>query len=312
MTPQIKLFGGSTSYNLASKIAKYYDIPLGKLTVQRFKDGELHPIIQESVRGCPVFFVQSTFAPAENLMELLLLIDAAKRASAAYIAAVVPYFGYARQDRKDKPRVSIAAKLIADLLTTAGADRVMTMDLHAPQIQGFFDIPVDHLDSSVVFKPYIDGLKLDNLIFAAPDVGSTKRTRTIAKFFNAEMVICDKHRVRANEVASMTLIGDVSGKDVMLIDDIVDTASTLCNAADMIMEKGANSVRAVCTHPILSGQAYEKIESSALTELVVCDTIPLKQQSDKIQVLSTSKLFAQAIKRITEYRSINELFTQKR
>jgi ribose-phosphate pyrophosphokinase len=241
-------------------------------------------------------------------MELLMMIDAARRASAGYITAVIPYFGYARQDRKDKPRVSIASKLVANLLTTAGANRIMTMDLHAPQIQGFFDIPVDHLDSSAIFIPYIENLKIENLTFASPDVGSTNRVREVASYFGAEMVICDKQRKRANEIASMTVIGDVKDRDIVLIDDICDTAGTLTKSAAMLMDKGAKSVRAFCTHAVLSGKAYENIENSVLSELVVCDTIPLKQASTKIKVLSTSELFSIAIRNVHENKSINQLF----
>jgi len=252
--------------------------------------------------------VQSTFAPSDNIMELLMMIDAAKRASAYKIIAVIPYFGYARQDRKDKPRVAIGAKLVANLLTAAGADRVITMDLHAPQIQGYFDIPVDHLDSSAIFIPYIEQLKLENLTFAAPDVGSTNRVREIASYFNAEMVICDKHRKRANEIASMVVIGDVTGKDIVLIDDICDTGGTLAKAAGLLIEKGANSVRALCTHPVLSGNAYQNIENSVLDELVVCDTIPLKNRTGKIKVISVAELFAVAIRNAHENKSITSLF----
>ena len=308
MDAELKLYGGNVSGYLAEEIAQVYDLPLIDASITRFSDGEIQPIIEESVRGSFVFFVQSTIAPADNLMELLLLIDAARRASARYITAVIPYYGYARQDRKDRPRVPISAKLIANLLTAAGADRIMTMDLHAPQIQGFFDIPVDHLDASAVFLPYIKELDKSNLIFAAPDVGSTKRTRIFAKHFNGDIVICDKYRVRPNEIAGMRVIGDVQGKDVLLVDDIVDTAGTLCSAADEIMHKGAQSVRAICTHPILSGKAYERIENSALTELVICNTVPIKHHSEKIKVLSVARLFAKAIRRVFEYKSISTLF----
>jgi ribose-phosphate pyrophosphokinase len=241
-------------------------------------------------------------------MELLLMIDAAKRASAHYITVVVPYFGFARQDRKDKPRVAIGAKLIANLITAAGAHRIMTMDLHAAQIQGFFDIPVDHLDASVIFVPYIKSLNLPNLTIASPDMGGSYRARTFAKYFNAEVVICDKRRKRANEIESMSIIGDVSGQDIVLIDDICDTAGTLAKAASLIMENGANSVRAVCSHAVLSGKAYETIENSALAELIVTDTIPLKQESSKIKVLSTADLFAKAIANVNEHGSISDLF----
>lgn len=237
-----------------------------------------------------------------------MMIDAARRASAYKIIAVIPYFGFARQDRKDKPRVAIGAKLIANLLTAAGADRVITMDLHAPQIQGYFDIPVDHLDSSAIFIPYIENLKVENLTFAAPDVGSANRIREIASYFNAEMVICDKHRKRANEISSMVVIGDVTDRDVVLIDDICDTAGTLTKAAKLLKEKGARSVRALCTHPVLSGNAYSNIENSVLEELVVCDTIPIRGQSSKIKVLSVADLFAVAIRHAYENQSITSLF----
>ncbi len=308
MHSSVKIFSGTKSVYLAEKIAESYDKKLGDLTIQKFSDGEFQPVINESVRGAYVFLVQSTFAPSDNLMELLLMIDAARRASAGYITAVIPYFGFARQDRKDKPRVAIGSKLVANLLTTAGANRVMTMDLHAPQIQAFFDIPVDHLDSSAVFIPYIEKLKIENLIFAAPDVGSTNRVREVAKYFEVDMVICDKQRKRANEIASMTVIGDVTGKNVVLIDDICDTAGTLCKSAAMLMSKGALSVRAFCTHPVLSGSAYENIENSVLEELVVCDTIPLKKECRKIKVLSTADLFAVAIRNTFENKSISSLF----
>jgi ribose-phosphate pyrophosphokinase len=308
MDPHVKIFSGNSTRNLASSISEFYGQPLGQVTIQKFSDGEFQPVFDESIRGDYVFLVQSTNAPSDNLMELLMMIDAARRASAGYITAVIPYFGYARQDRKDKPRVSIASKLVANLLTTAGANRIMTMDLHAPQIQGFFDIPVDHLDSSAIFIPYIENLKIDNLTFASPDVGSTNRVREVASYFGAEMVICDKQRKRANEVASMTVIGDVRDKDLVLIDDICDTAGTLTKSAAMLMEKGAKSVRAFCTHPVLSGKAYENIENSVLSELVVCDTIPLKQASSKIKVLSTAELFSIAIRNVHENKSINSLF----
>lgn len=308
MQPSVKIFSGTGSQYLAEAIAGAYGASPGNIKIQQFSDGEFQPIFQESIRGDYVFLVQSTFAPSDNLMELLMMIDAAKRASAGYITAVIPYFGFARQDRKDKPRVSIASKLVANLLTVAGADRVMTMDLHAPQIQGFFDIPVDHLDSSAIFIPYIERLNLTNLTFASPDVGSTNRVREVASYFNAEMVICDKHRKRANEIASMTVIGDVTGRDVILIDDICDTAGTLSKSAAILKERGALSVRAFCTHPVLSGKAYENIENSELESLVVCDTIPLKQPSSKIEVLSTAQLFAIAIRNTFENKSINSLF----
>ena len=304
----VKLFSGTNSEYLAEKIADLYGNRLGRKTLHRFSDGEMQPVIQESVRGAYVFFIQSTFAPAENLLELLLMIDAAKRASAGYITAVIPFYGYARQDRKDKPRVPISAKLIANLLQTAGANRVMTMDFHADQIQGFFDIPVDHLKSEAIYIKYLRKQNLDNVTFASPDVGGVKRARAYAKYFTRDLVICDKHREKANEIAGMTLIGDVSGKDVILVDDIIDTAGTLCRAADLIMGHGAKSVRALCTHPVLSGKAYENIENSKMEEVIVCDTLPLKRSSKKIKVLSTAKLFAKAIRNTHEHRSISALF----
>ncbi|MCF8280610.1 MAG: ribose-phosphate pyrophosphokinase [Bacteroidales bacterium] len=309
---EVKIFSGTNSNYLAEKIADYYGQPLGDISVNRFSDGEMQPVINESVRGAYVFLVQSTFAPAENLMELLLVIDAAKRASAGYITAVMPYFGYARQDRKDKPRVPISAKLIAELLQAAGADRVMTMDLHADQIQGFFDIPVDHLKSEAIYMPHLEKMDLTNVLFASPDVGGVKRARTYAKHFGKNLVICDKYRKKANEIAEMTVIGDVKGADVILVDDLVDTAGTLCRAADIILKEGANSVRAICTHPVLSGKAFENIGKSALLELIVCDTIPIPQakQPDKIKVLSTAKLFARAIRNTHEHRSISALFIE--
>lgn len=306
----IKLFSGTCSEYLAEKIADYYGQPLGQKSLMRFSDGEMQPVINESVRGSYVFFIQSTFAPAENIMELLLMIDTAKRASAGYITAVIPFFGYARQDRKDKPRVPISAKLIANLLQAAGANRIMTMDFHADQIQGFFDIPVDHLKSEAIYMPYLEGQSLKNVIFASPDVGGVKRARTYAKYFKTELVICDKYRKKANEVAGMTVIGDVKGADVILVDDIVDTAGTLCKAADALIEKGAKSVKALCTHPVLSGKAIDNINQSRLDKLIVTDTIPLKQSCDKIEVLSTAKLFARAIRNTHEHRSISALFVE--
>ena len=304
----VKIFAGKGSLPLAEKIAKVYDQPLGRITSQKFSDGELHVSFNESVRGCDVFLIQSTAPPTDNIMELLLMIDAAKRASAKYVTVVVPYFGYARQDRKDKPRVSIAAKLLANVFSAAGANRLMTMDLHAGQIQGFFDIPVDHLDGSAIFVPFIRSLKLKNLVFASPDVGGSARARAYAKFFEADMVICDKHRKRANEVASMQVIGDVQNKDVVLVDDMIDTAGTICKAAGMIKEKGATSVRAVSTHGVLSGKAYENIENSALDEVIITDTILPKQEGKKIRVLTVADLFAKAIRRTHNYESISELF----
>jgi ribose-phosphate pyrophosphokinase len=312
MESNAKIFSGRGSRYLAEKIAKKFGEPLGKVKIQQFSDGEIGVEFEESIRGRFVFLIQSTFAPAENIMELLLMIDAAKRASAYKVIAVIPYYGYARQDRKDKPRVAIGSKLVANMLVAAGADRVVTMDLHAPQIQGYFDIPVDHLESSAIFIPYIESLNLPNLTFAAPDVGSANRIREVATFFECDMVICDKHRKRANEIASMVVIGDVTDRDIILIDDICDTGGTLARSAGLMLEKGARSVRAFCTHPVLSGNAYENIEKSALEELVVCDTIPLKQQSPKIKVLSTDELFAVALRNAYENKSINSLFIRSR
>lgn len=312
MQSNAKIFSGRGSRYLAEKIAAKFGEELGKVKIQAFSDGEIGVEYQDSIRGKFVFLVQSTFAPADNLMELLLMIDAAKRASAYKVIAVVPYYGYARQDRKDKPRVAIGAKLVANMLTAAGADRVVTMDLHAAQIQGYFDIPVDHLESSAIFIPYIQSLNLENLTFAAPDVGSANRIREVASYFECDMVICDKHRKRANEIASMVVIGDVKDRDIILIDDICDTGGTLAKSAALMLEKGARSVRAFCTHPVLSGNAYENIENSALEELVVCDTIPLNKETSKIKVLSTDELFAVALRNAYENRSINELFIKTR
>jgi ribose-phosphate pyrophosphokinase len=312
MSYNAKLFSGTGSQYLSEAIAKQFGEPLGKVNIQRFSDGEIGVEFQESIRGQFVFLIQSTFAPTDNLMELLLMIDAAKRASAYKVIAVMPYYGYARQDRKDRPRVAIGSKLVANMLTAAGADRVVTMDLHAPQIQGYFDIPVDHLDSSAIFIPYIESLKLENLTFAAPDVGSANRIREVASYFESEMVICDKHRKRANEIASMVVIGDVADRDIVLIDDICDTGGTLAKSAGLLKEKGARSVRAFCTHPVLSGKAYENIENSVLEELVVCDTIPVRQVGSKIKVVSTAELFAIAIRNALENKSINGLFLRSR
>ena len=308
MTPSAKIFSGTGSQKLTEQICKKYGCKPGKISIQRFSDGEIQPTFLESIRGDEVFLIQSTYAPSDNLMELLLMIDAAKRASASKIVAVIPYYGYARQDRKDKPRVAIGSKLVANMLVAAGADRIITMDLHAPQIQGFFDIPVDHLDSSAVFIPYITQLRLENLTFAAPDVGATNRIREIASYFEAEMVICDKHRKRANEIASMVVIGDVTDKDIVIIDDICDTAGTLAKSAALLKEKGARSVRALVTHPVLSGKAYENINNSVLEELIVCDTIPLKGSSEKVKVITVAELFAVAIRNAFENKSINNLF----
>ncbi len=307
----IKVFAGSASRALAEKMVPYLGFPLGNVRLQRFSDGEIQPVIEESVRGCDVFLIQSTYSPADHLMELLLMIDAARRASAHYITAVIPYYGYGRQDRKDKPRVPIGARLVADMLTVAGAHRVITLDLHAGQIQGFFNIPLDHLEARVIFLPYIRSLNLSPMVLAAPDMGSSARVREYAKFLNVEMVIADKHRERANEITEMRLIGDVKDRHVVIIDDMVDTAGTLTAAARLIMDHGALSVRALATHPVLSGPALERIAVSVLEEVVVTDTIPLRRDSRKIRVLSVAKLLVQAIQSVYEHRSIIELLQFK-
>lgn len=304
----VKIFSGRATHYLAEKIANTYGEPLGVVNYQQFSDGEMSPFITESVRGHDVFIIQSTFPPSDNLMELLLMVDAAKRASSHNVNVVIPYFGYARQDRKDKPRVAIASKLIANLLSAAGADRIMTCDLHADQIQGFFDIPVDHLDGAYIFVPYLKSLGLKDIMFATPDVGGIKRARNFAKFFDADLAVCDKYRKEANKVASMRLIGEVQGKDVILVDDLVDTAGTICKAAQLLKENGAKSVRAVCTHAVLSGNAYENIENSMLEELVVTDTIPVKKETSKLKVVTVSSLFAKAIRKIHDNESISSLF----
>ena len=304
----VKIFSGSATTYLAEKIANAYGEPLGKVNYQQFSDGEMSPFIAESVRGHEVFIIQSTIPPSDNLMELLLMVDAAKRASASSVNVVIPYFGYARQDRKDKPRVSIAAKMIANLLTAAGCHRIMTCDLHADQIQGFFDIPVDHMDGAYIFVPYLKSIGLANIMFASPDVGGIKRARSFAKYFGAELAVCDKYRKEANKIESMRLIGEVEGKDVVLVDDLVDTATTICKAASLLKEKGASTVRAVCTHAVLSGNAYDNINNSVLEEIVVSDTLPLKHTSPKIKVLTVSDLFAKAIRKIHDHESISSLF----
>ena len=303
------LFSTRTSRQLAEKIAHYYGQELGKINFQEFSDGEFEPVLDQSVRGGRVFLIGSTFPPADNLLELLLMIDAAKRASAKNITVVLPYFGLARQDRKDKPRAPIGAKLVANLLTTAGATRVMTMDLHADQIQGFFEIPVDHLYASAIFVEYINSLNLDNLTIASPDMGGAKRAKNYANHLGADIAICYKERKKANEIAEMTLIGNVENKNVILIDDIVDTAGTLCKAADIIIEKGAKSVRAIATHGVLSGKAYENIEKSKLQEIIITDSIPLKNNlSSKIKVLSCAPLFADVMNLVHNKKSINDKF----
>lgn len=308
MSQEIKIFTGSASRHFAEQLASSYGCELGKLSFQKFSDGEFQTSYEETVRGSTIFLVQSTFPPTDNLFELLLMIDAAKRASAREIIAVIPYFGFARQDRKDQPRVAIGAKLIADILHTAGAHRIMTMDLHADQIQGFFNMPVDHLYASTLFIPYIEKLKLPNLTMAAPDMGGSKRANAYAKHLKSEIVICYKQRSRANVVDSITAIGEIEGRDIVLIDDIIDTGGTLCKAADMMMERGAASVRALCTHAVLSGKAYENLEKSRITELIVTDTIPLKRESPKIKVLSVAGMFADVFQRIINHESISSHF----
>ena len=308
MSRPFKIFTARASRKIALAICEAYGTELGDENVIEFSDGEFEPSFNESIRGADIFLVQSTIPPADNLMELLLMIDAARRASAYKINAVIPYFGYARQDKKGKPRVPIGAKLIANLLTSAGVDRVMTMDLHADQIQGFFDIPVDHLYSSSVFIPYIESLKLPNLTIASPDMGGSNRANSYAKFLNSELVICYKHREKANEVGKMLLIGDVKDKDVVLVDDMVDTAGTLTKAADLMIEMGANSVRAVCTHGVFSGTAYQRIEESNLIEIAVTDTIPKKHESQKVKEISIANLFASSIDAVLKHKSMHKHF----
>lgn len=306
--PEAKIFACTQSTYLAEKIAASYGAPLGRVTFSEYSDGEFQPSFEESIRGIRVFLVCSTFPSSDNLMELLLMIDAAKRASARHITAVIPYFGWARQDRKDKPRVPIGAKLVAKLLETAGATRIMTMDLHADQIQGFFEKPVDHLFASTIFLPYVRSLNLDNLTIASPDMGGSKRAYAYSKFLNSDVVICYKQRKAANVIESMELIGEVKGRNVILVDDMIDTGGTLAKAADLMIEKGAISVRAICTHAILSGNAYEKIENSQLAELIVTDSIPLKKQSPKIRVVSCADLFADVMTMVQQNKSISSKF----
>ncbi|HUH36120.1 MAG TPA: ribose-phosphate pyrophosphokinase [Moheibacter sp.] len=309
MEQQALLFSTRGSHALASKIAEHYGAELGKLNIVDFSDGEFQPAFEQSVRGTRVFIIGSTFQPNDNLMEMLLMCDAAKRASADKITAVIPYYGYARQDRKDAPRVPIGAKLVAKMLTAAGASRVMTMDLHADQIQGFFEIPVDHLYASTVFVDYIQSLNLENLTIASPDMGGAKRANNYSKHLNAEIVICHKERKIANQVENMMLIGEVKDRNVILLDDMIDTAGTLTKAAELIMAKGAKSVRAVATHPVLSGGAYERIQNSPLVEVVVTDSIPLKNNSvSKIKVLSCAPLFADVMHMVHSKKSISSKF----
>lgn len=303
-----KLFACRQSMGLAEKIAKEYNTTLGNVITTYFSDGEFQPAFEESVRGRRVFIIGSTFPNSDNLMEMLLMLDAAKRASARHITAVMPYFGWARQDRKDKPRVAIGAKLVANLLQTAGATRIMTMDLHADQIQGFFEKPVDHLYASTIFLPYIQSLNLDNLTIASPDMGGSKRAYAYSNHLLSDVVICYKQRKKANVIGHMELIGEVEGRNVILVDDMIDTGGTLAHAANLMMERGAKSVRAVCTHALLSGNAYEKIENSALTELIVSDTIPLKKETSKIKVVSCAPLFADVMHKVQDNTSISGQF----
>lgn len=306
--PDIKVFAGESSKHIARSIAQSLGLKLGKKTLTRFSDGEFVTSFDETVRGEHVYIVQSTFPPTDNLMELLLMIDAAKRASAYKVIAVIPYLGFARQDRKDKPRVAIGAKLVANMLQAAGVDRILTMDLHADQIQGFFDIPVDHLYGSTVFIPYIKSLNLKNLTIASPDIGGSKRANSWAKHLGTDLVICHKTREKANEVAEMKVIGNVEGKNVIIVDDMIDTAGTICKAANLLSDMGAESVRAVASHAVLSGEAYARIKASKLTEVIFTDSIPQTQRCKKIKVLPVASMFADTIRNIREHRSISDNF----
>jgi len=308
MASKVNIFAGEASQYLADKICEVYGKTTGTVDVARFSDGEFQPSFEDNIRGDDVFIVQSTFAPADNILELLMLIDAAKRASARKIIAVIPYFGYARQDRKDKPRVSIAAKLIANLLSAAGVSRLITIDLHADQIQGFFDVPVDHLYASSIFVPYIRQLNLPNLVMASPDTGGTRRANAYAKILHTEMVTCYKQRIGPNVIGDMVLLGDVKGKDVVLMDDIIDTGGTISRAAQLMVDNGAASVRAFATHAVLSGDAYNVIRNSAFDEVVFTDTIPLKEACDKITILTAADLLADVIRRVHKYKSISSLY----
>ncbi len=308
MLPPFKIFAGTKSRYMAEEICKDLGVELGKMNIQHFADGEFEVSFEESIRGCEVYLVQSTFPNCDNLMELLLMIDAAKRASAKSIIAVMPYFGWARQDRKDKPRVSIAAKLVADLLSTAGVDRVITMDLHADQIQGFFNVPVDHLYGSSVFIPYIESLNLPDLVIATPDVGGAKRANSYAKYFNVPLVLCHKQRAKANVVATMTVIGDVKDKNVILIDDMVDTAGTITKAADLMMANGAKSVRALCSHAIMSDPASERVDNCSLTEMIFTNSIPFNKDCNKATIISVAHLFVDTIRRVHENQSISSQY----
>ncbi len=310
MESPIKFFSGSASRYLSEEIVKCYDpeMELGKSNLIRFSDGEFQPSLNETVRGCTVFIIQSTCPPAENLIELMLMVDAAKRASAYKVVAVIPYFGFARQDRKDKPRVSIGAKVIADVLSASGVDRVMTMDLHADQIQGFFNVPVDHVFASALFVPYIKNLNLSDLVIASPDMGGSKRAKAYSHFLSCSMAIAHKSREEENVVAEMKIIGEIEGKNVIIVDDMIDTAGTVCMAADMMLEKGAKSVRVVATHPVLSGPAYDRINKSSISEVIVTNSIPVKPLSDKIRVLSIGDLFADIIRKVYTHKSISTTF----
>ncbi len=307
MAENVNIFTGRATHYLAEKIANKYGQKLGNVTTSVFADGEFQPSFDDTIRGNTVFLVQSTFAPSENLLELLLQIDAAKRASAKKVVAVIPYFGFARQDRKDKPRVSIGAKLMTNLLVAAGVDRIVTMDLHADQIQGFVDLPMDHLYGSSIFIPYLNNLKLPNLVIGSPDTGGAKRAAAYAKFLNTDLVICFKQRKKAGVIENMRVIGDVEGKDVILIDDIIDSGGTITKASDLMMEQGATSVRAVCTHAVFSGNAREKLENSSLKEIIISDTLP-REGGGKLTVLSTAGIFADVIDKIHNYESISDHF----
>ena len=311
MLPPFKIFAGTKSEYMAKEICEDLGVELGKMNIQHFADGEFEVSFEESIRGCEVYLVQSTFPNSDNLMELLLMIDAAKRASAASIIAVMPYFGWARQDRKDKPRVSIAAKLVADLLTAAGITRLITMDLHADQIQGFFDVPVDHLYASSIFIPYIESLKLKDMVIASPDVGGAKRANSYAKYFDVPLVLCHKTRAKANVIASMTVIGDVQDKNVILVDDIVDTAGTITKSADLLIANGAKSVRALCSHAVMSDPATDRVKASGLTEIIFTNSIPYERENDKATVLPVAQLFADTIRRIHNNQSISSQYLFK-
>ena len=311
MLPPFKIFAGTNSRYMAAEICQELGVELGKMNIQHFADGEFEVSFEESIRGCEVYLVVSTFPPTDNLMELLLMIDAAKRASAKSIIAVIPYFGWARQDRKDKPRVSIAAKLVVDLLSAAGVDRVITMDLHADQIQGFFNVPVDHLYASSVFIPYIQSLNLEDMVIATPDVGGAKRANSYAKYFNVPLVLCHKQRAKANVVATMTVIGDVKDKNVILVDDMVDTAGTITKAADLMLANGAKTVRALCSHAIMSDPASERVNECGLVEMIFTNSIPFKKDCKKSTILSVARLFADTIRRVHENESISSQYLIK-